>query len=299
MLADDVVAFPFTPLFRRLPQNLRLGYQMLAAETLQAQKFELRRGAVFLIQSVSNGAPSRLLPALKICRLPFPKMWIEFAYAHRTEWYQSEKLIGKLRDFEDSSPPKRMGFLLEQNDDVGRLIRATPVWKHNDNEGIVIGGYGLKMDTTEDFELTPAKRAEVLNLRETAVDKKFRDATHADPLEDEAFLELQARIRGECSLYMAPVWDHIERHQPERLQNMIERSLYDLLHEWSFIIALLTVLNSRNVVSYSPELTFEKLNKARAKKGAPPFTSRTIFFRLNRSWGRFRCHIFKKLVSTD
>lgn len=100
-----------------------------------------------------------------------------------------------------------------------------------------------------------------------------------DPVELEAGFDLEARISNGIPQFMTKIWSSIPR---ESIEKLVDLSLYDLKCEWRFVLALLTVLNSRNVIEISAESDVTKLNKAREKKGVSPLmTHREI--RLNMS----------------
>lgn len=105
----------------------------------------------------------------------------------------------------------------------------------------------------------------------TEFEEKFGlTESYKDPAEQEAALELETRITLAHCAYMAPFWAFMHDRHPEDVEKMRNNALFDLLQEWRFILGLLAAINSRNVISYSDPITYEKLNKQRAKKGVPP-----------------------------
>lgn len=276
MLADEVIAYPSQPEFAKLVPFQRIGYAALAEEVLRAERFVLQRDAVFLIHSVSNVPPSRLVPALQICRMPFPRMWVEFVYKDRDDWHAWSKV--ERESYADSSAPARLGFYLEQKDESGRAIDVTVVWRHNNDpnfggRAIVIGGYSMHLNTQEGVTVSDATRAHYAHAlaHPTEMDIKFgANKRYSDPRDNEAAMEMEERISVDFSLYMAPFWEWIQKNHPEEEASLRERALFDLLQEWRFILGLLMVLNSRNLIEYSAPIVFDKLNKARKAKGAPP-----------------------------
>lgn len=275
MLADELIALPTQPDFRKVVPFQRIGYAALAADVMRAERFVLQRDAVFLTHTVCNIAPSRIIPGLQICRMPFPRMWVEFVYKDRDDWYAFSKI--KPTTYDDASHPARLGFYLEQKDDSGRLINVTVVWRHNDDphfggRAIVIGGYAMQLNTHDNIEVSTATRnyVEWSFAHPSEMDIKFgANKRYKDPRDEEAALELQERINVDFSVYMSPFWEWIRKNHPEEESALKERALFDLLQEWRFILGLLMVINSRNLLAYSPSIVFDKLNKARKAKGAP------------------------------
>lgn len=277
MLADELIGMPAQQQeIEKVFPPQREGYVALAENVLQAQRFVLQREAVFLIHSVAQIAPSRLIPAMQICRMPFPRMWVEFTYKDRDDWHQFAKIDRSL--IPDASSPSRLGFYIEQTDAAGRKMEVTLVWRHNNDpnaggKAIVIGGYSMMIDTSDGVVVTDAIRAnyERVLKNPTPQERQFgANKAYTDPRDNEAAMELEARINVGYSLYMAPLWDHIATEYPQELPQHKERALFDTLQEWRFVLGLLMVLNSRNIVRYSDPITFEKLNKQRKLKGVPP-----------------------------
>lgn len=276
MLADDVIAYPRTTRFKEIVLPAQYpGYEALAHDVANAERFVLRRDAVLTIHSISAISMSRITPALQICRMPFPKMWVEFVYQDREDYYQMANVA--LNNLATASSPSRLGFYLEQTDDTGRVIDCTIVWRHLKDrnvggESIVIGGFSIKIDTTPGVQITDEVRANFARAmaNPTALEKEFSLArAFDDPIDREAALELETRISMQCATYMLPFWVFMTRHHPEEMEELRKHAVFDCLQEWRFIIGLLTVINSRNVVNYSDPITYEKLNKQRAKKDLP------------------------------
>lgn len=277
MLADDLIAYPQTARFKEivLPSQYA-GFKALAVDVTQAQRFVLHRDAVLLIHSISNIPMARITPALAICRMPYPKMWVEFVYRDRDDYYAMANV--RLNKLENASSPSRLGFYLEQMDTEGRIIDCTIVWRHlqdrfvDGGESIVIGGYSIRIDTTPGIVVSDEARANYARaLRNPSeIEQQFSLVrTYDDPVEKEAALELETRITlGHCR-YLKSFWTHTERMFPRTIPELRKHAVFDCLEEWRFVIGLLMTINSRNVISYSDPITYEKLNKQRAKKHLP------------------------------
>ena len=272
MLADEVIGFAKHPMYQIIKPHLRLGYLALAEDVARAQRFILSRDAVFLIHTVSNIPANRLVPALQICRMPFPRMWIEFVYKDRDDWH---KLVNMKRNtMANASAPSRLGFLLEQKDTEGRIIEVTLVWKHandpsyNGQETLCIGGFGMTLNTNDGVLVTDELRQNWHRAQADphALEQRFSKTLPANEAEKEATLELEARIKVSFSVYMAPFWAYMRQSFPQEEDRLSENALFDMLQEWRFVLGLLIVLNTRNTIRYSGPLNFDKINKARTKK---------------------------------
>ena len=272
MLADEVIGFAKHPMYKVIMPELRFGYLALANDVANAQRFILTRDAVFLIHTVSNISATRLLQALQICRMPFPRMWVEFVYRDRDDWHNLVNM--KRNTMENATAPSRLGFLLEQKDADGRIIQVTLVWKHNNDpsyehhETIIIGGFDMTLNTNEGVMVTDELRENWHRAQADpdALEQRFSKTLPANDAEKEATLELEARLKTNFCLYMSPFWAHMRQHFPQEEDRLSQNSLFDLLQEWRFILGLLTVLNSRNLIDYSEPVSFDKINKARLKK---------------------------------
>lgn len=276
MLADDLIAYPQTERFRKivLPSQRR-GFEALARDVAQAQRFVLTRDAVLLIHSISAIPMARITPALAICRMPFPKMWVELVYRDRDDYYRMANI--RLNTLENASSPSRLGFYLEQMDKEGRIIDCTIVWRHLQDrnvqgESIVVGGFSIRIDTTPGIEISEQTRANFARAlsNPSEIEREFHLVREYDnPIEKEAALELETRITLGYARYMQTFWAVTERRFPKTIPELRKHAVFDCLEEWRFILGLLTIINSRNVISYSDPITYEKLNKQRAKKHQP------------------------------
>lgn len=270
MLYDQFVQFPSSPEARRLPRELAIVYEDIASTLKECPRFVLDRNATLMIHNVSISSPYSMLSAFDICRLPYPKMWIEFDYSHRDEWLKALAAGGyAVAKHDEASPPSRLGFLIEAQDDEGRVIEVLPLWSHPLSEpvGLNYCHLALRIDMRPDFVPTEEelKRARQMSIRD---EKSNWERT---PRDTEAMIELSTRTDAVEPARMKHIWDRMRGTPTER--KIEELARFDLRAEWSVSIALLVVLNSRNLIDYGEETDMTKLNKARTKRGKPPLLS--------------------------
>lgn len=271
MLSDEVVEFAewVKPPSGRLEEGQAKAYSALAQEITEAQRYALSREAVFLIHSVSEMTAPKVLAALKICRMPFPSMWVEFVFRDRQDYFQTLGCHDEIPD--GTSAPSRLGFLLQQLDDTGRQIEVTLVWNHRSDAGPTIGALALAINMSDDVSIDPAAVTllhEALSERAAELPRELRDPKHRDQ-----WLEVESRMNPSMCRFMLPTWRRIIAKGKAETTAALADAGYDIKAEWKFVIGLLLVLNSRNVVEPSEEHTFEKLNKARTRNHKIPLLS--------------------------
>jgi hypothetical protein len=280
MLCDDLTAW-IAAMKPDLPAEIQAAYSVVAEKIKQAQRFVLNGDSVLTIHSISESSPKRFLQAIDVCRLPFPLIWVEFAFHDRVVWMKEARKRGVIiEDHVDASPPSRLGFIMEQKDKDGRLISVIPCWSHASQKSMSICHLELIIDTGQRIQSGPQHRAGLLkHLNSFSPEERRSHRWINDPVELEAAFDLDARISDDIPQFMIQIWNSIPR---ESIEKLVDLSLYDLKSEWRFVLALLTVLNSRNVIEIGAESDVSKLNKAREKKGVSPLmTHREI--RLNMS----------------
>ena len=291
MLCDQVIAWAETGVNDDgsffLPEDVQAAYAVLSEKLQKTQRFVLDRAAVQTVHSVSESTPKRFLQALGVCRLPYPSLWVEFSFQDRVIWIEDAAKRGMIVEtIAESSPPGRLGFFLEQQDAEGRVMSVIPCWSHPDKGVVSICHMMLVINTTEDeIEISAAYHEEkLIDIQKTAPEKKKFQRWMNDPSEIAAGIALEARISEQIPDFMFPLWHNIIQTAPQEVvQKLVEMTHYDLKSEWRFVLALLTVLNSRNIIQISDEVDLSKINKQRQKKGVLPLaTYRNIRLNLSR-----------------
>jgi len=272
MLCDQII-----PHFQNDPSIpvVTQAYTAYGKKVEQAQRFVLNRDAVMTIHSISESSPKKFLQALKICRLPFPSMWVEFAFKDRYDWMQdgiSRGMIVKAHD--EASPPSRLGFLMEQIDEAGRIIHVIPCWTHPEHKMVSICHLALVINTNDgDFRIDEDFESQIRERLREKKDKVFHNWIN-DEEELEASFRLEARINETIPEIFENLWARIIKNAPQKdVTHLFDLARYDLMAEWRFTLALLTVLNSRNVIEIGEESDMSKINKVRARKNVAPLMS--------------------------
>lgn len=206
MLADQFVAFPLSPEFAEMPDEMKLIYKTVASKLKACPRFVLDRPAALMIHNVSTSSPQSLLSALDICRLPFVTMWVEFDYAHRAEWLKT--LPEKIAQHEDASDPSRIGFLMEAKDPSNQVIEIMPLWSHPGTEiPLNYSHLAFSLDTRKDFVPNDEDRKrghEVLSSSEKSVWIR-------NPQDRIAMGHLAERTDSIIPSYMGPLWKGLTR----------------------------------------------------------------------------------------
>lgn len=268
MLADQITAFAASPrLENALGPHVAESYRLYARQIASAKRFVLNRDALMMVEDVGVSAPKRLLAAIDICRLPFPKLWVEFSFKDRSDWMAGAvaKGIIKVSHFEDTAPPSRLGFLIEALDKEGRDLLIHPAWSHPNDEAISICMLANRLNLGVVPETSPERREMVIRRL-----RQRRTEWMGDPENVEAAINLDGRIDSETPPAMVPMVAFMRQSMSKQgFEEMIRSATNDLSAEWQTIWGLLTVLNSRNIIEIGPVEDYAKLNKARAKAKKP------------------------------
>ena len=272
MLADTIIAFPTTAFASgALSDPQKMCWRIFGEKVKRAQRFTLDRGTVRLALTVAEGAPSKWASGLGICRLPFKTTWIDFAFQDRLDWQREaeEERRLKIVQMDGAPPPVRLGFLLEEGSDKHEII-VTQAWVH-DGGYASIGHLSFKIDTSPDFNIDQVKATSDKDDMLRGDEVGWATQWLRKRRELDAAAELQQRIQSFVPDFMVPVWGDIARKvSPEKFRQLEQTAIYDLRSEWRFVLAILTILNSRNVVRVDQETDLTKLNKSRAKAKKPP-----------------------------
>lgn len=300
MLADGVIEAAFA--MKDMAPAQRHCYETLAEKLRHAPRYVLDRGAVHFVQTTAEMNPDRFLAALKICRMPFPSMWVEFAYQDRKDWLDGAVARGlSVTSNPNAYPPSRLGFYLEQQGSHGRIMQVTPVWAHDtalrsdkNDEIAPISKSGMisicslsqQIDTSDNVMIDPIRLAKIRENVQSDLKHHLRRAadTHwRDSTAQKAWLELETRIRPTIADFMKNFWLWVHHYKPQIVGQLRELAEFDLLAEWRFILALLIIMNSRNIISVGDEIDYVRLNKSRLLKRKSALLSyRPIMLSLSR-----------------
>ena len=276
MLYDQFSSVHESTVVQGLDETSLKGYAHFRHTIAESPRFVLDRSAVMMVQNTSLTKPSGFLAAMPICRLPAKTIWVEFAFADRAAWLKeaNRRRIITSHDIDNSSPPSRLGFLLSEEEfDDERVIDVKLAWTHR-HPHIDLSLKGLKIAINKDTKLVSQEYVEQLQ-EQFSKDREFPTETARQmraPKEIRAGAELEARMRPYVPWYFKPMWDAF-KDDPVMLQKMNEGADYDMLSEWRFVLSLLTVINSRNLIRVEPETDVVKLNKKRVQTGKPRLLS--------------------------
>ena len=290
MLADAIRAYPDRPEGQIFGFQAQQAYRRLSDQIALAPRFDLQRDAIFLIENLSRTVmPSRIVDALGLCRLPFPVMWVEFVFKDRSDWVSIATAEGRYSqsDWGDDQPnaPQRLGILLEEIEkDDGYKIEAKFVWNFNGHDLLNFCSQSLVIDLEQREPYQPTD-AELAKQQSQRGQNSWAQSWHDNLLEEKAAVDLERRLTMRTPEHMKPVFEYTAATMGlEEARNLRNSANYDLAGEWKFLLAFLMVMNSRNVVSYGDEVSFDKLNKKRVKAKKPPLLShRPVTLHLSRA----------------
>lgn len=271
MLADDLIAYVQADEFKVLLPTQKSGYYAMVERVRKAQRYVLNRDATFMVHTISESSPKRFHKAMSICRLPFPVIWIEFSYHDRSQWMQDAIKRGMtITHNPEASDPVRLGFLMEQDANDPETIYVQLAWMHSEmKHHVSISNLSLEIYTGSDERTISQDIKDYLRETKAGQDSKWRKWMN-DPEEFAAGCALESRISEHVPDAMGAMWAQILKLSEKDREYILQMARFDLRSEWRFTLALLTVLNSRNIIDYGPSADLSKINKARIKNYKQP-----------------------------
>jgi len=270
----------------------------LSAGIEKAQRFSIDNDVAKAAVGVVRSRPSSLVAALPLCRLPFPKVWLE--------WSPDEKTgRGQGRDNVVAPTPWRMGVLIEANHVSLQIGQMTFAWMHPDidapgdgvnvcplsiifdwreegdlpttmapifdeavRRGLLTGNYGSVLRGMRAAYLTPYRPEKAqADMRSHALQRGWGKLAN-DPREVAAVCELVRHTSPWISNHGVAFMKHASGLP--NFMEMLKLWEADLEGEEPYAAALITMMNSRNcVVQDAADLT--KLNRSRRRSGKPEF----------------------------
>jgi hypothetical protein len=164
------------------------------------------------------------------CRLPYQTTWIEFAQADRAHWCDAP-----LHHPEFQSRPSRVGFLMEATSDNLAAWRTMLFWS---------------------LRTTPHECSTLNNASLISVDYRT----------DQPFDEIANLVQIDMAKFAYFLLKDLDK---QTLRKLGELSRSDWAGEIRYVIAMLGLLNARNVAERAP-VDLTKLNRARRKSGKLP-----------------------------
>jgi hypothetical protein len=203
-----------------------------------AQKFILTKDFAVSVDGLVDNLPE-LEKIVPYCRLPFPLMWVEWMHDDRPHWDctgpYEARPIDKSRH---QSAPSRVAFLLEQYGDDPTKWRAQLFWslKELPEGGVTVNNGSMA-------------------------------ALHMDATKD---------LDNISRFVSADFGQKLMASMPEDvIEDFVQYSYEDWGGEMRFMIAMLGMLNARNVVE-AETVNKEKHNVKRKKQGKTPLFSHTL-----------------------
>jgi hypothetical protein len=277
-----------------------------------AQRFVIGDDIMSACYALMDTKPSTMLSALPMCRLPYPKMWVE---------YRGGLGPANVRDV---PVPSLQGFMIESfggTDD--RTGSATVAWMHpkhsvTETAACFLTPFAIYFDWRPDGDVRNLVRGlhrgliqhaekvspdvgqmlrvfvegfEAMHFADTPKAEWSRFMMHrhgwqkfADqPREIAALQESERHILFGVSAYgvrmLLEVYaEGMRANNPDGLRKILSSWLGDVQGEGMILETLLVMLNSKNVVQHAA-VDLSRLNKARNKRGKAPlldYTKTTI-----------------------
>lgn len=281
-LADDILAARGT--------DIDLGGSITSIGTAieKAQRFVLSDDVVIACHQVTKSRPASLLSAMPICRLPFPKIWIEWRGSIAAE-------LGLDRPTAERPTPKKMGCLIEGSDAGGQRGQMSWAWQQ---DGLVmVCGLSVNFDWSTDGDVAKWGRDEAKITKGSIFDLMFKRYVEPQPSDDavammmrssrawkslandsEQRVALQGLMRHEApwpSRHCNGLMRLLLEVSPESFTAMLESWEKDITGEAPFATSFIMMLNSRRAVEHEAQ-DRGKLNHARKRSGKPPLLPYTV-----------------------
>lgn len=241
MLCDDLLE----------DRELRLCYDnldLMFIKIRMAQKFVLSKEFTIAADGIVDNY-TELEKIVPYCRIPFPKVWIEWVHDDRPHWDPNGPYGSRPVDpTRHQHPPHRCGFFLEQQDGRASRWKAHLFWSMKDkpNNGSQFNGSlgALILDVEE-----------MLEDKDTMLEKS-----------------LNARVPAE---FGQGLLQNLYQTNRSVFHRLLEYSVEDWGGELRFMTAVLGLMNTKNVVHVMP-VDNEKYNAKRIRHNKRPLFSHKV-----------------------
>jgi hypothetical protein len=243
MLCDDLLGNEMMP-------ALYDGLDKTCAKIKQAQKFVLSREFAIAADGLVDNAPE-LRKIAPFCYAPFPLTWIEWAHSDRPHWDQEGPFKARPVDrTRHQREPLRVGVLLEQQEDRASFFKIHLFWKLKEKPEGAMSEYNASLAALV-FDAEKATKTE----------------PDPDPL-------VNAVKPGRAD-FGRGLLARIAAFNPPAAIRMMEYATEDWGGEFRYLISVLGLLNTRNVVHSMP-VDNTVMNKKRARHGKRALFSHTL-----------------------
>jgi hypothetical protein len=232
MLCDDLVIDTILPLtydrFERVQEKIR-----------KSQKFILSREFAMAADGLVDNAVE-LQKVAPFCLLPFPLTWIECLHDDRPHWNPSLGYGARPVDRErHQREPHRVGFLLEQRGDFAGQWKVTLFWQMK----------GQASDPEFTSRNNGSVAAMLVDIRNDDGDKPLVAMTEV------TFAEFGQKL-------ISALMDEA----PDVASRLAQYAIDDWGGEFRYVLAVLGLLNTRNVATTEP-VNYTRQNAKRARRG--------------------------------
>lgn len=326
-LADHIIAAPGT----QADEQFCGAFTNIAPSVRAAEKFELTDDVAMAAYQLTRSKPSALVQAMPMCRMPYPKIWLEWRGGILGDSKRNDPLF-------NTPNPAKQGCLIE-GDETGTVGVMTFAWVHKDSSvhapqplNLAPIGTMFNWNLSVDLRLAGLQTGDII-MQSAGGKLKFRHVLegmlalrYAQPLDDDGARSIMRRLtfKGWDKLVNDPreveaMKDLNKRGMPclspftrnfvHWLADMVtseenvNRFMNEVLHAWeadvegepSMVEAVIALMNSRNAVEHRP-VDLARLNKMRAKRRRPTFAQyRTTHLRLSQAQQRaFRAGLLSR-----
>ena len=274
MLADTIAQQ--AALVRKLPppvDRTAAFFDDLTASVATAQRYVLDDNVAAAAEHVTLMDPASIEAAIEFARAPHPVCWFEWAEAPRQRVIAATGDPVKPR----GRMPRRIGVLIDSSD-TGRGFIATLAWEHGEGLAhVCLARIGYDPDRTVTPERMETLYQETVVASATPGSFVWRYRNREASLR--AYAQIAARITIDdhplASLALTPLIGDGRPAAVRAAREYLEANRHDAADESLFVIAVLMLMQTRNGVERRPE-TYERLNRARAKKGQRPYFSHEV-----------------------
>lgn len=243
-------------------------YPDLAQRLVGAPRFLLDNNTIQTAVELTLGRPKVLLEAIHHCRIPYPKLWVEWDETGREEL--RTRFPQQLPISPDRPLPSRCGFLLECNP-AGRKGIVIWAWSGPKNMGKLAANIPNISPISPIFDLDnhfPQPRERIMRFLASNLASLWID----NPIQLEALLGIWRTAHHEASEWGA---DYLTSFNNKDRERMLAHAYADVYGEYIMVWTIMMLLTaSRPIIKYEP-VHLDRLNKARRKRDQQPLLDHT------------------------